>query len=556
MFTMDEEEEETLAAAAAAAQPPSSAAATKLKVVSAKVPRQKNCNSCVQAKRRCDRRMPCCTRCAQKSIPCIYSKSKKATGTEPSYCLLSNSSSSNVHESRFPPSSTFAAPDIGGMPVDVDVDVDVHFGGAEFAAPPPPPPLDILSGGDGGDDFHVDSFIDMLGNGGGDGGGGGGTFDDVDDDNTAWPISTADDDPSQSLESESALADEGIMTAYQKATAIFGCHTIEPWKFYDPKTPHNYIASRVKAFPADIATTSSTAFMHRYLYRDRAPPCILTCFSTAVAYVHARQQASSSASPASSSSFSSQLLPMALRTLDAAAHELVGVGDSDNAGMVAMMTMRMMTPLEKLARAQALFVYQVIRLFDGDVGLRVQAERDMALFQTWLAELCKIRDNLSSGGGEENVDDDDEQAQRQLHSGGAVAAAAARARARILPVVQWERWIFAESVRRTILMAYSVITMYEIMSDTGQHGQGINQASPWVYIHRWTLGRSLWEADSAYEFWRAWRERRHFVISNYAFEEFLEHGRGEDVDEFGKILLSVYMGVDEMKEFVSKGTRA
>jgi hypothetical protein len=36
-----------------------------------------------------------------------------------------------------------------------------------------------------------------------------------------------------------------------------------------------------------------------------------------------------------------------------------------------------------------------------------------------------------------------------------------------------------------------------------------------------------------------WREKRHFIITNYSFEHFLENGRGEDVDEFGEILLRV-----------------
>lgn len=38
--------------------------------------RQKNCNSCVQTKRRCDRRTPVCSRCAEKKIPCAYSKTR------------------------------------------------------------------------------------------------------------------------------------------------------------------------------------------------------------------------------------------------------------------------------------------------------------------------------------------------------------------------------------------------------------------------------------------------------------------------------------------------
>ena len=40
-------------------------------------------------------------------------------------------------------------------------------------------------------------------------------------------------------------------------------------------------------------------------------------------------------------------------------------------------------------------------------------------------------------------------------------------------------------------------------------------------------------------FERMWKEKFHHIINNYSFEKFLDHGRGEDVDEFAEILLSV-----------------
>jgi len=66
-----------------------------------------------------------------------------------------------------------------------------------------------------------------------------------------------------------------------------------------------------------------------------------------------------------------------------------------------------------------------------------------------------------------------------------------------------------------------------------------DEQDPWAYVHRWTLSRHLWEADSSFEFARTWKEKPHFVIANYSFEHFLKYGRGEDVDEFAEILLSV-----------------
>lgn len=43
--------------------------------------RQKNCNNCVQTKRRCDRRTPVCSRCAEKKIPCAYGKVRASNHT-------------------------------------------------------------------------------------------------------------------------------------------------------------------------------------------------------------------------------------------------------------------------------------------------------------------------------------------------------------------------------------------------------------------------------------------------------------------------------------------
>lgn len=55
-------------------------------------------------------------------------------------------------------------------------------------------------------------------------------------------------------------------------------------------------------------------------------------------------------------------------------------------------------PIEKVARTQALFLYQIIRLLDGDVTLRAVGERHMSLLHTWLGELCNMRDNLDVSG--------------------------------------------------------------------------------------------------------------------------------------------------------------
>jgi hypothetical protein len=75
---------------------------------------------------------------------------------------------------------------------------------------------------------------------------------------------------------------------------------------------------------------------------------------------------------------------MVMRVLHSSVRELV---DTEAGRVVA-------TPAEKLARAQTLFLYQIIRLFDGDVILRAQGEKDMPLLQIWLGDLCRMRGHL------------------------------------------------------------------------------------------------------------------------------------------------------------------
>lgn len=134
--------------------------------------------------------------------------------------------------------------------------------------------------------------------------------------------------------------------------------------------PLHYTVNRVKGLTKEVATQNSAPFLHRYLYQSNTPQCILSCFTTCVFYENR--------TPANTA--------MVIRALHGNIRELL---DFEARRTTA-------TPTEKLARAQALFLYQIIRLFDESITLRSQAEKDMPILETWLGELCKIRDNLGS----------------------------------------------------------------------------------------------------------------------------------------------------------------
>ena len=113
--------------------------------------------------------------------------------------------------------------------------------------------------------------------------------------------------------------------------------------------------------------------------------------------------------------------------------------------------------LNALARAQALLMYQVIRLFDGDIMLRAQAENDIPMFMQWLDHLCAIRDNLDV----EHYQDSE---------------------------VDWHQWIFEESLRRTIIMSYSVIGLYSLIKEgesKGLIGRPEEKTDLLLTVNRW-----------------------------------------------------------------------
>ena len=133
-----------------------------------------------------------------------------------------------------------------------------------------------------------------------------------------------------------------------------------------------------------MATSTTTPFLHPLLYRHHKPPSILSCFASCVLY--SNRTASNTAS--------------VIQHLHSSAGELFATEGRDGSSLCGGSNGGV-TPTEKLARTQALFLYQVVRLFDGDVSLRAAGERDMGRLRGWLGELCKIRENLGGEDGED-----------------------------------------------------------------------------------------------------------------------------------------------------------
>lgn len=83
-----------------------------------------------------------------------------------------------------------------------------------------------------------------------------------------------------------------------------------------------------------------------------------------------------------------------------------------------------------LVGVQAMLIYQIIRLFDGDIRQRAKAEGQFRILETWISQLHSIS-NYSESGTES----------------------------------PYQRWTFIESARRSVTMSIMVRAIYSILKD-------------------------------------------------------------------------------------------
>jgi hypothetical protein len=181
------------------------------------------------------------------------------------------------------------------------------------------------------------------------------------------------------------------------------------------------------------------------------------------------------------------------------------------------------TPEETLARVQALLLYQIIRLFDGDIVARAAAEATTpALFDAALALMNHITSESPS-----------------------IPFSAAELP--LYPVAAardfWAFWIFQESARRTALITFFFLQTSRMLSR-----QLPIQCDGKLYLcQSWTLSSYLWNARDPLEFALAWNDKKHYVVANADLSEVLDGAGGDDLETFGKIFLTALIGIDEAK---------
>lgn len=175
---------------------------------------------------------------------------------------------------------------------------------------------------------------------------------------------------------------------------------------------------------------------------------------------------------------------------------------------------------ELLARTHALILYQIMRLFDGDIRSQATAE---ALFTTLESSVLALLRGLHLPDPSEPTD--------------------------LLPLSMdpitdfWESWVLQESARRTVLLTFYFIQIYKLLQ-----GQAPVQCDGKLGLeHAWYMSAHLWNAQSAFDFAVAWAEKPHFIVYNLDFSSLLQNAQPDDIDTFGRMLLVTLIGIDEAR---------
>ncbi|KAJ2972351.1 hypothetical protein NQ176_g7208 [Zarea fungicola] len=201
--------------------------------------------------------------------------------------------------------------------------------------------------------------------------------------------------------------------------------------------------------------------------------------------------------------------------------------------------------------AAALLIYEIIRLFDGDIRARAQAEEGIHVLSTWTRQMWQSA--ASHAAESSTADDTFYRLQRRQQDMTAVPPA-------FVPPLKstfaaqkgdadstWKAWIVAESIRRTYLTSTFVEAVYTVLK------QGWASCSAGI---AYSGGTGLWDAASPTAWLDHIRSNDIFAIHSVELDRLFEAATPSDVDEFTQAMVAVSFGLDryEAWEGVSRET--
>lgn len=286
--------------------------------------------------------------------------------------------------------------------------------------------------------------------------------------------------------------------------------------------------------------TGSCPFIHQRTYKHHIPRCVQDAYTALSTYQNRKE---------SNKTIVTSLLEQRVKQLLAdQPRPPSGTTSDDDAGAAAL------NIFEHLARVQALLIYQIICLYDGDIRLRHVAETQIPTLNSWLRQLISSAQRTAAQGPETFVSPmvtppdckKDSLSHSIEHIGGQEDGDVewvSLASSLILPQedIAWYAWLFAETIRRTWLVATAVQTVYLTMQVLWAPCPG---GLPF------TTRKGAFEASSSFA-WAACCEghKQGIDFARRHEDRLFEECRPEDVDEFTVRLLEISYGIERIERW-------
>ncbi|KAF2020723.1 hypothetical protein BU24DRAFT_469487 [Aaosphaeria arxii CBS 175.79] len=253
-----------------------------------------------------------------------------------------------------------------------------------------------------------------------------------------------------------------------------------------PRTETEAAVHQFKLWPCKWLSDGKAPFIHPRVYSTTMPKPLQEAYAACAIY----------------STMTTQNAFVGFTVIESKANELLRSADE-----------AAWTPLDLLAAVQALLIFQLIRLFDGDIRQRALAEKAESVLQAWTGQLqaCTVEE-------------------RDFTSDTAPS---------------WRSWVFAESARRTVIMSMFLSGLYSLVKN-GYCGMGDK-----INVNSFTAQRRLWDASSALEWERMRQAYNPYFIQRMNFEDFLREGSGSELDDFGLVMITTYKGKDRIDDWLA-----
>ncbi|CAG8908675.1 unnamed protein product [Penicillium egyptiacum] len=253
-----------------------------------------------------------------------------------------------------------------------------------------------------------------------------------------------------------------------------------------------FAVKKLAGIPKIFSHQGQTMFIHRHLFQDRSRLALQDALSACALYCLKNTENQT----------------LVFHNLEHKRKQLIASIDPLHA-----------PKMDLLEALQALILYQIISLFDGDIRLRAQAEADEPVLLMWAAQLslrtCQMQHPPTP------------------------------AEAQLLPestFTDWRRWLIEESSRRTLITASMLKGVYNFLKLGYDTVPDMRMS--------FTAQAALWNSQSEISWRRAYSERERLEVRVTHWDEAIAKAKPGDLEELGVLIMVMLKGIEAAGEWL------